>query len=113
MVRIARCLIETQQASALTFPTETGSAALFPIPSSSAEWVRSPRELYFAVSSDPKNSFARSEFVFSPVWKFRKQSDSVPERSRHGLRALSAAAKRIGRSILPPHAPPLIAFVQA
>src|SRR5438477_11656875 len=97
----------------LTLPTERGLAALFPIPSSSAELGRSPRELCFAISSNPMSSFARPVFVFSPAWQFQQQSDSALERFRHQLRALSSASKRIGRSILPQRAPQRLAFLQA
>src|SRR6266480_2966890 len=119
MVRTVRCLIplESFRGSAasppLTFPPERGLAALFPIPSSSAERGRSPRELHCAVSSGPMSSFARPVFVFSPAWQLQQQSDSALERFRHRLRALSSAAKRIGRSILPQRAPQRLAFLQA
>jgi len=66
--------------------------------------------LYFAVSAAPMSSFARPVFVFSPAWQFQQQSDSALERFR--LRALSSAAKRIGRSILPQRAPQQLAFLQ-
>jgi len=58
------------------------------------------------------SSFARPVFVFSPAWQFQQQSDSALERFRHRLRALSSAAKRIGRSILPQRAPQQLAFLQ-
>jgi hypothetical protein len=92
---------------------ERDSAALFPIPSSSAEWGRSLQELYFAVLSAQMNSFARPVFVSSPAWQFQQQSDEALERSQHRLRALSSGAKRIGRSIRLQPAPQPLSFVQA
>jgi hypothetical protein len=97
----------------IIFARGKGSAALVPIPSSSAESGRSRRELYFAVAWSATDSFARPVFVFLTVGEFQEQSDSELARLRHPLGAFSQPAKQIVRSILPQPVPRPLAFLQA